>query len=832
MADRSPLPPATTVAGPEPSPPRCASPRALVESHAFLSQEQQGLFATLARLPDQEAALACVEAVFKGGYYFKDLSYKNLQAILYDLAAVKTGFKRLLLARCLAPLSPRREALYQGELALGKHEALYDFTQLADSRERFAKGVRPPAAEEQPRAADEFVAVMWKRGVRFGLDMAAAAQGLAVRKNQYLRLCIAQARAPHPGEDARTEALISLEKDLRPLETPEGEVDLKRYQCVFPQAREGQVILRKIPASAGVEGRTLAGQALPAAAGKDLDLARFKGPGTELGVVGRAECLVAAQAGFVSVHPRSGAVSVTNEVINHTPVGLKTGNLTIEAESIVQYGGVGPGYQLEGNNLVFKSGAVEGAVVSRQGAVTVEGNVTGGQVTALAGDVLVKGRVLAGSRLEAYRGQVSAEYAEKCLLIGRAVSLRKAVNATIIAETATIGESKSCNILALSMKLDRVSAGGAAGVKQGLPPAGATLVVPIVEVPKRPLAILRHTLGLLVEPLPRIDEAIERINSDTQVQMYMRALGSYVRAESEEQAHRAQAVLQPLEDKVRPVVGRWRELKAEKAALELAKAGLEAEIEQWRAKIQRLEQDLQGGMQVQVGSVWDDSLTLKLYKDARMPLHFQEIAELDPAQRAQFESLCRRMLSALVSGHTRERTMPLRGPFSSSYRDLRKLLDEAPDVPASAPAPQEPAGGQPGNRRRERRLTLLGKAELVRHLAEPGRQLPPQQMILRARADELLEGYVLDMSGLGLGLAFPRAQRYAPLFSPGEKIAVELMAGAATLEAELVPTFVEHGPQLVRVGGYFVNLSPAFQALLYRLKNALESRTCAEEKLC
>jgi hypothetical protein len=305
-----------------------------------------------------------------------------------------------------------------------------------------------------------------------------------------------------------------------------------------------------------------------------------------------------------------------------------------------------------------------------------------------------------------------------------------------------------------------------------------------------------------------------------------------MRAKSDDQARKAQAVLQPLEEKVRPVVQRWRDLKAEKAELELAQVELEAEIAAWQAKTRRLEEDLQGGMNLRIKAVWDDAMVLKLYKDARMPLHFEEIAALDQAQRGQFEALCRRMLSALISGHTQERIIPLRGPFSSAYRDLRGLLDEAPDVPVSASAAPARDADQPSNRRRETRLSLLARPELIRLLADPGAKTPANQIVLNARVDELLEGYIMDLSGLGLGLAFPKNQRYTPVFSPQEKITVELTVGPVLFEAEVVPTFVEDGPKLVRVGGYFVNLSPALQALVYRIKNALESRTCAVEEVC
>ena len=52
------------------------------------------------------------------------------------------------------------------------------------------------------------------------------------------------------------------------------------------------------------------------------------GQGTVVAQVGGAECLVATQTGYVSVHPKTGAVAVTDEVINHTPVGIKTGSLS------------------------------------------------------------------------------------------------------------------------------------------------------------------------------------------------------------------------------------------------------------------------------------------------------------------------------------------------------------------------------------------------------------------------------------------------------------------------------------------------------------------------
>ncbi len=818
MANRLLLPPAANVAAPDPSRGDRASARTLLAAYAFLHQESQGIFILPGKVTESSDFYKFIEAVFQRGYCLQGLNYKNFMALLSDLPAAKANYARLILATALVPLSPSRELLYQGELTITRQEAMYDFTLQADSRGVFAKGIKPPSAKDSTRNLDEFVAVLWKRGLRFGLDLEAVNLGLAVPKNQYLRLTIARNQPPIPGADAKVEAVMSLEKDLRPLESPEGEVDLRRYQCVFPQARLGQVILRKIPATPGREGRTMAGGPIPTKAGKDLDLKKLAGSGTEIKVMSSIECLVAAQPGFVSRHPGSGAVSVTDEVINHTPVGIKTGSLTIEAERCLQFGGVQPGYQLEGNNLTLKSGAVEGEVISRRGLVNVEDSVAGGRVTALGGDIAVRGRVLAGSSLEAYRGRITADYVERCTIIAREVEVRRAVNSVIIAEQATVAECMGSGIFAFGLKVGRTLASPRSSE------TGTSLVVPIIEPPRRPVTIIKRTIRALVQPLPEMEAAIEKIGADPHVQRYLHALAAYQQAKSEAQAEGALAVLTPLEEKVRPIVEHWRALKEQRAQLLQEKASLESEKETWLAKIKLLEEDLQGSMHLAVGSVYDDHLTLKLYKDPRLPAHFSAIAALDPERRRQFEALCRRMLSALASGHTKQCVEPIRGAFKATYRELMALLDVVPDRPAEPPARSQASPPEPGNRRREKRLVLMSREDLLAYLGDTAKKTPPRRHVLKVRVDELLEGYVNDFSGLGLGLFFDRQQRYAPVFEKAEKISLEFSLGPVTLEAEMVVTGVSQGPRIVRVGGFFVNLSPAQQALVYKVKNALEVR--------
>ncbi len=800
------------------------NPREYLAGFPFLSVEPRGIFALLERMDDSLELARLVDQVFSAGLHFKGLNYKNLAGLLHDLPPLKLRFPRLLIAETVAPFTAARRALYQGELFANPREASYDFTFRLDSRITFAQGVKPPTADEAPRNIDEFVAAMWQKGIRYGLDLEAVEKGLNVPRNQYLRLKFAQALDPTPGVNARVEPLINLNKDLRPVESAEGEVDLRRYLCVFPQARENQVILRKHEAQPGREGRTVFGDPVPTTTGKDLNLAKLAGKGTHIDVVGTRECLLADKAGFVSVNPRSGAVSVTDEVINHTPVGIHTGSLTIEAERCVQFGGVGHGYSLEANSLELRSGSLEGAVVSRAGDVLVEAPVNGGRVTALEGNVTVKAPVRSGSVLRAYHGRLVLDQAENCTLVAREVEVRRAANATIIAEQVKAAECLGCSVFAFSIQIALARSAARRGQQGELSAVGNTLVVPIVEPPKRPMVIIRRTIERRMYQLPELEAQIDRIGGDPHVQAYLRALKGYQFAKNEEEAGRQMDIMQPMEKKVLPLVERWRGMQREQKRLLDLKASLEEDLRTWQEKTKAIEEDLQGMMKCVVQVIEGELVTLKICRDQRLLSRFDEVAEMDPERRAQFEDLCRHLLNEITAGQIKELILPLKESFSASYRDLMRLLARSPDRASEPLAVATTEQRRPEDRRRENRLVLMERADLLAWLGDPDRPPPPGRMLLTLRVDDLLEGYLGDLSGLGLGIFLDRLQRYEPAFAKGDKVLLQVALGSASLTTEMVVTFVQETTRLVRVGGYLVNLPPSLQASLYRVKNALEAR--------
>lgn len=824
MDDR--LPSSASSAPPAPGAPK-PTPGALrefVAQQPYLFMDSKGLLVLLEKMAEVKPFRDFVNHVFQMGHYFRGISYKNLMAVYYRFGSARAQFPRLRLADGIAPLPQRREMLYQGELLLSPEQAEYDFTMQTDTRATFAQGVKPAAvADEAPRTLDEFVAVLWKKGLRFGLDLEAVKQGLATPKNQFLKLVIARAQMPAPGVDARMEPMMALEKDLRPLETPEGDVDLRRYSCVFPQAKMNQAILRKIPATPGVNGRTVLGEPIPnVVEGQDLSLDDLIGSGVAVIFTGKFPTLMATRNGFVSVDPKTGAVSITDEVINHTPVGIQTGSLSIEGDLCVQFGGVGHGYTLEGRNLEIKTGRVEGSVLSNRGNIKIVEGVAGGQVVALAGNITVDGRVMAGSHLEAYDGTVTIKYAENSVIVGRVVVVDKAVNSSIIAEQAVVKESVASGIIAFSAKIGLLGVRSRQAGEGGMETAGTTLVVPIIEPPMRPAIIIRRTIEALMQPMPELEARIEEIGINPDVITYLRALTTYQTAKDEEQARQAQAIFRPLEDRIRPLVDSWRSMKADRQRLLDEQAGLQTELEVWLAKIRRLEEDLQGSMQYAVGAVSDPNSYMKIFQDPRIPDNFSSVAGMDARYRKQFESLCLQIISTLSSGHGKERLLPIRDPFKSTYRELKALISEAENRPSQSLAPS--AGDQEGDRRREKRLTLLGKSDFLAYLGDRERATPPGAFVVPVRVDEILEGFITDLSGLGMGIYLDRKQKFSPVFKQDDKVGLVFSIGPLNFEAELIVCNLDETPRLVRLGGYFVNMPPTLQASLYKVKNVLEAR--------
>src|SRR5690606_3892609 len=119
--------------------------------------------------------LAAVDAILLGNHYFAGLDYPALLKALFGhgpaLPRNAHGDTVVRLADDIRPFDPVRRPLYRAaRIADGEAAYYVEPVFLPD-----AGGVEQPARLD----LDEFIADMWMKGIRFGLDVEAVAQAIA-----------------------------------------------------------------------------------------------------------------------------------------------------------------------------------------------------------------------------------------------------------------------------------------------------------------------------------------------------------------------------------------------------------------------------------------------------------------------------------------------------------------------------------------------------------------------------------------------------------------------------------------------------------------------------
>ncbi|HBF51813.1 MAG TPA: hypothetical protein DDX04_17335, partial [Massilia sp.] len=156
--------------------------------------------------------LAAVDSVLRSGRYFTGLNYPVLLKALFDtgpdLPLGPDGIPLVRLAADIVPFNLQRRPLYRAVRIVGA-EAEYVFEQ-----------VHLAGADGQPEMParldlDEFVADLWLKGVRFGIDIAAVRAAIA--GGNAGRIVVARRLEPVPGEDA---SVVEVSDDIHRSNAP------------------------------------------------------------------------------------------------------------------------------------------------------------------------------------------------------------------------------------------------------------------------------------------------------------------------------------------------------------------------------------------------------------------------------------------------------------------------------------------------------------------------------------------------------------------------------------------------------------------------------------
>ncbi|MBD3390918.1 MAG: DUF342 domain-containing protein [Chitinivibrionales bacterium] len=189
---------------------------------------------------------------------------------------------------------------------------------------------------------------------------------------------VAEGEPPKNGKDGEIAYEVNINPDARPSVGKGGKADYREIQT-FTSVKQGQVIARRVPPTAGEPGKTVTGDQIPASPGKDIQLP--KGRNTVISEDGKF--LISEKTGIVFEEGHN--LHVDELLSIKSDVDFSVGNIKYSGNVVIK-GNVMPGFTVEAEGDVEIGGEVESAkVLSRNGVVTIGRGVIGKGETSIYG---------------------------------------------------------------------------------------------------------------------------------------------------------------------------------------------------------------------------------------------------------------------------------------------------------------------------------------------------------------------------------------------------------------------------------------------------------------
>ena len=436
---------------------------------AYVLLRPEGVFIKMSPPPAQDILQAFVDRLFSNETRFAGLDYACFLRLLYGDPAepISGGEPEVRIASGIVRFPPERMALYKSVNIIANSErAEYMFEPAIIEVEKDEPvygepdedGIKPiidhiHSIEKQAAQLDfdEFVASMWVKGVRFGIDVKAVCD--ALQNEATARIDIALQLEPTESKDAEiVEETDLLHQDKSLMILADGKADLHRVKNRFPQVGKNVVLLRKIPRVLGKPGHRVNGTVIEPRIPEDVDLVRLAGAGTRIEQSPKGEILVSSIDGFIVFDEGTGGISITTKIENQGGISAKsTGDIKLTVEEYIEHGEVEEGCVVEGKHLVFLAD-VFGTVISDGGNIELNSRLSGGHAKSVGGNIGVKGKTL-NATLEAWDGNVRVEFVENSLIMGKSVIVGRAVNCEIVAEELQLGVAEGCAIAGKNLQI-------------------------------------------------------------------------------------------------------------------------------------------------------------------------------------------------------------------------------------------------------------------------------------------------------------------------------------------------------------------------------------------
>jgi uncharacterized protein len=191
---------------------------------------------------------------------------------------------------------------------------------------------------------------------------------LLTQKEPIKSTVIASGQKPVKGKDATFKEAIDLSSQPRYIPDEDHTAINYKEAMKMTIVAEGDLLGEVTPASEGIMGQNLRGEAIPAEMGKEISI--HVGDGVEQ----KGTQFFATAHGAPRYHQHLLKVSNTREIKGN--VNMETGNIKFPGTIIVQ-GDVLDGFEVESSQDVQIFGKVEGAVIKALGNIEIHGGILG-----------------------------------------------------------------------------------------------------------------------------------------------------------------------------------------------------------------------------------------------------------------------------------------------------------------------------------------------------------------------------------------------------------------------------------------------------------------------
>lgn len=196
---------------------------------------------------------------------------------------------------------------------------------------------------------------------------------------------VARGIPPIPGENAKIRFHVtpSVVRVPKMKEAGSDEVDYRELGGIV-NVRQDQLLLEKVPLTAGTPGKTVLGEEAPARPGHDVKIKLGPGVREEEAT---ANVYAMVNGKFIMADDKA---SVSAEHVIGGDVDLSTGNISFVGSSLVINGTVLPGFKVRCMGDVFVAKGVNDAEIVAGGMVTVLGGMVGEHAAVTSGgDIII-----------------------------------------------------------------------------------------------------------------------------------------------------------------------------------------------------------------------------------------------------------------------------------------------------------------------------------------------------------------------------------------------------------------------------------------------------------